>query len=78
MTKEIDIKRMSNNNEIIVIVIIIIIIIMIIKIIIIIIIIIIRKLTTKSGLFTIKFCLKKKTIQYKYYLQFILIIYNSF
>ena len=77
MTKEIDIKRMSNNNEIIVIVIIIIIIIMIIKIIIIII-IIIRKLTTKSGLFTIKFCLKKKTIQYKYYLQFILIIYNSF
>ena len=30
----------------------------------------IRKLTTKSGLFTIKFCLKK-TIQYKYYLQFI-------
>ena len=31
----------------------------------------IRKLATKSGLFTIKFCLKKKTIQYKYYLQFI-------
>ena len=30
----------------------------------------IRKLTTKSSLFTIKFCLKK-TIQYKYYLQFI-------
>ena len=30
----------------------------------------IRKLTTKSGLFTIKFCFKK-TIQYKYYLQFI-------
>ena len=30
----------------------------------------IRKLTAKSGLFTIKFWLKK-TIHYKYYLQFI-------
>ena len=44
---------------------------MMVMIIIILIIIIIKKLTTKSGLFTIKFCLKKKTIQYKYYLQFI-------
>ena len=29
-----------------------------------------KPVTTKSGLFTIKFCFKK-TIQYKYYLQFI-------